>query len=56
MANTLKEIGRRVTLYDIIEQSEETDKLLKDIKEVNKNKCPKPYAIFFVMPPGLCLG
>ena len=31
MANFLKEIGRRVTLYDIIEQAKETDKLLQDV-------------------------
>ena len=43
MANTLKEIGRRVTLYDIIEQSEETDKLLKDIKDKQEQ-----------MPQALC--
>ncbi len=40
MANTLKEIVRRVTLYDIVEQSEETDKLLKDITD-EQEKMPQ---------------
>ena len=43
MANIMKEIGRRVTLYDIIEQSEQTNKLLKDIKDEQEQ-----------MPQALC--
>lgn len=42
MANLLKEIGRRVSLYDIVEQSTETDKILS-----NLDNDPKKYALRF---------
>ena len=37
MANLLTEIGRRVSLYDIVEQSTETDKLLQDVGKTEKS-------------------
>ena len=46
MVNFVKEIAQRVSLYDIIQQAKETDKLVEKIEDEEK----KQKQVFTILP------